>query len=198
MNPEELEQFFDAVEGGDVEAVARRLDAEPQLMEAQHPSKDATPLTWAACMGRLGVVRLLLERGAEVNASTASSGFTALHEAALNGHEEIVAVLLSSGADSSRKTWWRSTALVLVSIRGRLGVARQLLQHMRGRGLDERDIDGWTALWAACFRGHVGVARALLLAGADHTIAAKGGLTPRQAAEESGRTECMALLEVSG
>jgi ankyrin repeat protein len=82
--------------------------------------------------------------------------------------------------------------------RGHLDVVRQLLQHTAGRGLDERDDLGRTALRWACGRGYVEVVRYLLLAGADCTIAASDGLTSRQAAAAYGRHACVPLLEVSG
>jgi ankyrin repeat protein len=75
---------------------------------------------------------------------------------------------------------------------------RQLLQHTGGRGLDEGDDEGCTALWGACIKGHVEVARCLLLAGADHTIADTDGETPRQVAERFGDSACVPMLEVSG
>jgi ankyrin repeat protein len=198
---EAVQEFFTAVHEGHVEELARLLDADPHLMEARDEEEEEnnrTPLMWAAKQGRVGVVRLLLERGADVNASD-DIDFTALHYAAVEGHhEEVVCILLSRGADSSRRSVDGFTALIIASESGHLGLVRQLLQHMAARGLDERDGGGYTALWWACIEGHVEVARSLLLAGADHTIAGNNELTPRQAAELYGDSACVPLLEVSG
>jgi ankyrin repeat protein len=68
---------------------------------------------------------------------------------------------------------------------------------MGGRGLDERDTHGRTALFWACFDGHADVVRALLLAGADHTIPENNGWTPQQLAENGRRPECAAVFQVS-
>jgi ankyrin repeat protein len=185
-----------AVRRGDVEEVARLLDAKPHLVEARnHRTYDQTPLIMAVVRGHVDLVRLLLERGADVN-DVGGYGRTALHRAAEEGHEEVVSILLDCGADPSKKDIYGCTPLMAASCNGHLGVARRLLQ-VPECGLDERDDGGSTALWWACHYGHVEVARTLLLAGADHILASYGQ-TPRQAAKEYGHPECVALLEVSG
>jgi ankyrin repeat protein len=196
MNAEAgVHAFFTAVHGGHVEEVASLLDADPQLLEAREDEEGDTPLVVAAEHGHAGVISLLLERGADVNASDIM-GYTALQYTAEQGHEEVVSILLSRGADFSRQSLSGFTALMLASLHGHLGIVRQLLQHMAGRGLDERDGRGCTALRWACSSGHVEVARCLLLAGADHTIAGSDGLTPRQVAAANWRPACVPLLEV--
>jgi serine/threonine-protein phosphatase 6 regulatory ankyrin repeat subunit B len=198
MNAAEVvHEFLTAIRGGHVEELARLLDADPHLMEARDEVEGNTPLVVAADHGHAGVVSLLLERGADVNASDII-GYTALQYTAEQGHEEVVSILLSRGADFSGQSLSGFTALICASFHGHLGVVLQLFQHMAGRGLDERNRSGRTALWGACFNGHVKVARFLLLAGADHTIADNHGMTPRQAAELFGDSACVPLLEVSG
>jgi ankyrin repeat protein len=198
MAEDEALPIFQAVEIGDVDEVERLLDAEPHLLEARDEGRcDATPLAVAADEGHVGVVRLLLGRGAEVKA-VGRNGDTPLHDAAARGHEEVVNVLLSSGADSSIKSHDGFTALMRAAWRGHVGVVKQLLQHMQGRGLNERENEGGTAVLWACWHGYMEVLRLLLLTGADHTIGDTAGQTPRQVAEQMGYTECAALLEVSG
>jgi ankyrin repeat protein len=199
MDAEDIEPLFRAAAMGDVDEVARRLDAAPYLIEARDPSiDDQTLLIVAAHRGRAGVARLLLERGADVNASD-SMDSTALHLAACRDNEEVVNLLLSSGADTSMKDGDDDddTALMCASYYGHLAVVRQLSRHMQGHGLDERDENGCTALWTACYEGHADVVRVLLLAGADHTIADNYDRTPLQFAEEIGRHECIGVIQVS-
>src|SRR2546429_27864 len=57
-----------------------------------------------------GVVRLLLEKGADVNAKT-NYGETALHWASENGHEAMARLLLQKGADVNAETNDGGTAL---------------------------------------------------------------------------------------
>jgi ankyrin repeat protein len=54
-------------------------------------------LLWAAEEGHEAVVKLLLEKGAELEAKD-SSGWTALIWAAEKGHEAVVKLLLKKGA----------------------------------------------------------------------------------------------------
>ena len=50
---------------------------------------DYTPLIWAARDGRVELVRELVLRGARVEHST-SGGYTALHKACIEGHNEVL------------------------------------------------------------------------------------------------------------
>lgn len=71
--------------------------------------------------------RLLLERGADVNACDASSGMP-LHYAIRKGRVEMVAFLLGRGAEANarkRFRWPMETA----AMRGNLEIVRLLLEH---------------------------------------------------------------------
>jgi hypothetical protein len=189
-----VEAIHEAVYEGDTEAVARMLDEDPRLLSTMW--WDSPLLTGAASRGHVGIVELLLERGADVNTSDIS-GTTALHAAAYEGHEEVVSTLLSSGADVYRRNATGETALITASWSGHVAVLRRLLRSMGGCGLDWRHMQGFTALWSACVYGHADVVRALLLAGADHTIANDEGTTPQQIAQNTFHPECAALIQVS-
>ena len=58
-----------------------------------------SPLTLAACGGHVELAMLLLERGANIE-EVNDEGYTPLMEASREGHEEMVALLLSQGQSS--------------------------------------------------------------------------------------------------
>ena len=98
--------IFWACSYGDVPAVLRFLEVDGSLVHARraagagtHPSWiGRTPLHEAAIRGETAVGRLLIARGADVNAS-AGDNITPLHLAACAGHREIVELLLAASAD---------------------------------------------------------------------------------------------------
>jgi ankyrin repeat protein len=192
---EAIEAVHRAAWQDDAVSVTRMLDDDPGLLSSVW--KSDTLLTTAVWHGHVDVVRLLLERGAEINQADDSTGGTALHLAVARGHEEVVSLLLTSGADPSIKGYRGKTALMLALLGGYVAVVLLLLRSMERRGLDERDEDGCTAVWYACRWGHADVVRALLLAGADHTIADNDDRTPLQLAEEREHHDCVALIHVS-
>lgn len=94
---------------GDVERVRAFLDADPALLHTRTPTWDdhgegATLLHIAASRNRVAVVKLLIERGADVNAKGGWWVVTPLHWAADNGHTEIVRLLIKHGADVNVRT----------------------------------------------------------------------------------------------
>jgi hypothetical protein len=84
----------------DLAAVRSMLDAAPSRISEQRPD-DRRPLSAAAEFGRLDIVRLLLERGADPTWPDADSSErgAALHAAAGRGDLEMVELLLKHRAD---------------------------------------------------------------------------------------------------
>ena len=83
-----------------------------------------SPLNEAVTYGQLGVVKLLIARGANVRAKS-PLGMTALHFAALAGKADAVKVLLANGADPTAKARGQ-TPLDCARERGREDVVKIL------------------------------------------------------------------------
>lgn len=78
-------------------AIAQALISKGAKLEAPLPPNMETPLSRAAVLGNLHVAKVLVSRGAKVNA-TDKFGSTPLHAAAAAGRLEMVKFLLENGA----------------------------------------------------------------------------------------------------
>jgi ankyrin repeat protein len=87
----------------------------------------SSPLHEAALKGDSGMVKVLLEYGADVNALS-KDGRLPLHDAALGGNAEAVNALMSSGADVTAQTRReKQTALHIAAAWGRIEVIKLLI-----------------------------------------------------------------------
>ena len=129
----------------------------------REPRMEWIALHDATKQGHAGIVALLLEQGADVNALKEYGG-TALHEAAEEGHESIVALLLEQGADVNALKEYGGTALHEAALRGHTGVVTLLLEQ--GVDVNALDEKGRTALHGAARGGHESIVALLLEKGA--------------------------------
>jgi len=97
---------------GDLAEVERALKADPSLVRARQPDRLMAPIISARGEKPIGetllhvasqhghgdIARLLISRGADVNAR-ADVGVAPLHLAARNGHTRVAAILLDNGAE---------------------------------------------------------------------------------------------------
>ena len=113
----------------------------------------------AALKGRIAMLRLLLEHGANAN-HRSSSGATPLHDAAIGGNVEAVRVLLENGAAiNAREVESGDTALYMASALGRIEVAKLLLA--KGAEVSIASKEGGTPLHAAVANGFTDIAEAI-------------------------------------
>jgi len=124
-------------------------------------------LILASANGHETVVKVLLEKGAEVDHRN-NFGPTALIEASANGREAIVKMLLEKGANVNLQREFGRTALMDAIQEGHVSVVQVLLEN--GAEVNHQDNDGWTALMVASERGREGVVNMLLEKGADVNI----------------------------
>ena len=139
---------------------------------------DVTPLDLAASEGRLDVVKLLVEAGADVNARS-ESWLRPLQFAIMNYRDnrlEIVRYLLERGASPNGRSKFGNYALHQAAKTGDLAVARLLIEH--GALINAPNRYGITPLHVAAKEDHANIIALLLAHGADPSPRDDCGATP--------------------
>ncbi|KAK6526024.1 Histone-lysine N-methyltransferase [Arthrobotrys megalospora] len=90
---------------GDVETVEKMLEGDRNLDINFRDDWGATPLFWAAQNDHSKIVKLLLDKRAQVDPKN-PDGRTPLHQATVRGSKEVAQVLLGRGADPQSQDRW--------------------------------------------------------------------------------------------
>jgi ankyrin repeat protein len=207
----------DAVSAGDTAKVQDFLRSQPTLVSARG-ADGWTPLHFAASKANPSLCKLLLARGASINASD-DAGRTPLHLAAETGSVETLRLLVGSGATVDSRTIGGWTPLFSAVKLGRLECVQFLIQ--RGADLnakitsnrvglgakdsgkigvvDRKDISlearqGCTLLHIAAELKDLPITELLLKRGATVDAANAQGLTPLHVAARVGSLEIAKLL----
>jgi preprotein translocase subunit YajC len=149
------------------------------------------PLYYTALLGLSMVTRLLLDKGAEVNAQGGHYG-NALQAALARGHEQVVKMLLDKGAKVNAQGGVYGNALQAALARGHEQVVKMLLD--KGAEVNAQGGLYGNALQAASWRGHEQIVKTLLNKGAE--VNAQGGLygNALQAASARGHEQVVKML----
>ena len=111
-----------------------------------------TKLHRAASNGQYKEVRRLVERGADVNIKTKNYGVTAVMEAAMREHGDIVQYLHQAGTNINISDKYRWTAVMLAAYKGHGDIVKFLQEA--GADINIRDQCGVTAVMLAAVMGH--------------------------------------------
>ena len=184
-----------AVSNGDIATVQACIAAGLQLDKYYEAGE--TLLVTAAKKGHAAIVKLLLEKGANVDQRDQQYGSTALMFAAENGHSETCKVLLNRGADvnQGKTDDGFTTALMFAAHGGHSETCQVLLEG--GADVNQgKTNDGCTALMAATTNDNSETCQVLLNGGADvNQGMTNGGCTALMAAAANGNREtCQVLL----
>ena len=145
-----------------------------------------TGLHWAAHHGDTQIVRLLVDAGADLEATTRLGDHTPLHVASRGGHTRAVTALLDAGANATAVTAAGATPLHLSSTVGDADALRALLAH--GADADAREpVWGQTPLMFAAAAERVDALAVLLERGANPNLS--GRVVDIAARNETDRAE---------
>ncbi|CDS37799.1 ankyrin domain repeat containing protein [Echinococcus multilocularis] len=162
-------------------------------INAQIETNRNTALTLACFQGQHEVVKLLVERNANIE-HRAKTGLTPLMEAASGNHVKVGCILLEHGADvnSLPVLSSRDTALTIAADKGKTEFVELLLKH--GAIVEARNKKGATSLWLACNGGHLEVVERLISAKADVNSQDNRKVSCLMAAFRKGHVKVVSLL----
>jgi ankyrin repeat protein len=144
--------------------------------------RGTTPLMYAAALGSLEAMKMVVEAGADVNAKN-DFGATALMWCA--GDLEKVRYLLAKGASvTARSDVGRTPLLIAANYDGSVEIARLMIA--KGADVSAKDKSGTSVLEAAASVNNLEFARLLLDKGADPNTIDEGGFTALGMAASNG------------
>jgi len=159
-----------------------------------------TALLAATHANRIDAARLLIERGADVNAKDEIQDSPFLYAGA-EGRLEILRMTIAAGANLNSTNRYGGTALIPAAHHGHVETVRALLTTK----IDVNHVNllGWTALLEAIILGDGGAAHTetvqLLVAhGAKVELADAQGVTPLAHAERRGQRGIAQILRLAG
>lgn len=194
-----IRKLMQAVLDDDLDRAEKQINNDAGLSGARD-EEGMTALHWAAAKGRLAIARMLLARGAKVEAIN-GLGRTPLHLAAIKGHVDVVNLLLENGAqvnalDQEKESplGWalfykeRKTSEILRNRGGKIGkevqealvaaaAAAKPAPPVAGNNAPENP-DATAAMWQAIKAGKWPQAAAALAAGANWRTRDEHGNSP--------------------
>lgn len=175
-----------------------------RLARAKYGLSDAQPVSTlgqelfdAAFRGDTAGVQRKLAEKADVDWRNVG-GWTPVMIASAERHLGAVELLLAAGANPNLRNHYGRTALMFAAGYGQTAIVDRLLAAGADPNLVPTDASGWTALLAACARGHVDTVATLLRAKADITQRARDGKTALDLARDGGHRAVQELLRSAG
>jgi len=149
----------------------------------------------------IDIVSFLLTKGAQIELTTAISGFTSLYRAVRSESIEIVDILLKNGAkpsidiiDKDKRQFYTCLHLAVVNKSNK--IIKLLLDN--GADINSKDINLQAPLHFAVSQGSLEIVKLLIKSGADISSKTKNGQTPLHIATMKDSLDMVELLIKSG
>ncbi|KAL8773658.1 MAG: hypothetical protein Q9209_001424 [Squamulea sp. 1 TL-2023] len=165
---------------------ASNNDSDPEISACL-----SNALLEAAGFGHLAVVKLMLERGVDINVRN-NKNDTSLHLAAAYNHVAVAAELIRRGASVSVRGEFGHTPLHTAAIYGSTEIASHAITH--GADVNAQCVDGTTALYHAVSVSCLDMIILLLDKRADINISSANGRRAIHVAAEKGLVDILQLL----
>ncbi len=212
-------ELFDAIRGGDSNRVQSFLDADPALASAKNENGVSAVMTAvysgrveirdlllargaklqlpdAASVGRLDVVKAIVEKNPALAKSFSPDGFPVVALAAVFGHLDTVRYLAENGADinaaATNGTGYNALTGAVAS--GHTEIAKWLLES--GADANYRYGPGYSPLLTAAANGHLEIVKLLITHGADPQALTDDGKTALALAQERNHAAVADYLKV--
>ncbi len=189
-----LQKIREAAWEGDLYRVKSMLDGNPSLVFS-NKYINGTPLHYAAEMGHMAVVELLLANEADVNARS-QNGATPLHAAVLSGKKDVLELLLANGANYDEHDNDGMTPLHYAAENGNREIVESMLT--KNVKVDAKDNCAKTPLHLASESGSIEIVELLLAHQALVNSRDKLGNTPMRYANIGGHKDVVEVLHRIG
>ncbi|MDV6341099.1 ankyrin repeat domain-containing protein [Nitrosomonas sp. Is24] len=150
-----------------------------------------TALMWASEENQIDTVKLLLDKGAEVDITDQAESTALLKASFFNNHSHIVKLLLENDANIDATDEGGCTALIQACLANHTETVKLLLDN--DAQVNAISVDGYTALIGACIHGNTEIINLLLDKGAKVEIPTEG-FTALMHASIRGYSEIVKLL----
>ncbi|XP_065488502.1 ankyrin repeat and SOCS box protein 3 isoform X1 [Caloenas nicobarica] len=187
MTPLHLAAYYGSSEGV-------RILLEAGARPNEITTDETTTLFLAVQSGKADIVKILIGYGANVEGPHTWSGWNSLHQASLEGHTEIMKILLEAGASKECEDDYGITPLFIAAQYGKLECLRLLITF--GANVNCQAKDKASPLLIAAQEGHTECVELLLASRADANLYCNedNWQLPIHAAAEMGHKKILELL----
>ena len=173
--------------------IAAGADVNAQVVPGPHEyTVGDTPLDFS---GTREIIDLIRKHGGMTGVEL-RSGMNPLHQAARDGHKEIVEQLIAKGVDVNAKRGDRRTPLHFAATSGHKEIVELLMS--KGANVNEEGVSGNTPLHDAAEEGHKEIVELFIAKGANVNAKTRFGTTPLHGATYQGHKEIVELLIAEG